>query len=537
MIRLYVVLITILFGFNLNAQSVEDDFEGDGTITTWFGDDCGLDTNFNNPYQEGINVSNTVLEYNDEGGSYGNVRFDVSSNFDLTINNSFSLKIYVPSSGITGNQTNQVSLKLQDGTLNEPWTTQSEIIKPILLDQWQELVFNFEADNYINLDSSSLPPIQRTDFNRVVLQINGENNTDLVLAYLDDILHFDTVSNDPIYDHLVWSDEFDDDGTINSSKWFHQTQLPNGGSWFNGEIQHYTNREDNALVSDGFLNIIAKKETYTDQSVTKQYTSARLNSKFAFTYGKVEIRAKLPSGVGTWPAIWMLGKNINEDGGYWDTQGFGTTSWPACGEIDIMEHWGHNQNYVQSAMHTPSSYGGTINVGGQTVGTVSSEFHVYTLEWSPEKMVFAVDGNVHYTYNPELKDTNTWPFDAEHYLLLNFAIQSNIEASFTQDAMVIDYVRVYQESPLHVDDLEETELIAFYPNPVKGVLNISSQEFIDNNATMQVADISGRLVSEKQCQFINGHMNFDVSSLRNGVYFFSLILENGITNTFKFIKQ
>ncbi|SDI49702.1 family 16 glycosylhydrolase [Winogradskyella thalassocola] len=536
MIKFYFILFSLLC-LNLNAQSVEDDFEGIGTITTWFGDDCEMDSSANNPYQQGVNVSNTVLEYNDIGGQYGNVRFDVSTNFDLTIKNSFSLKIYVPSGGITGNQTNQISLKLQDGTLSEPWTTQSEIIKPILLDQWQEVIFNFETDNYINLDVGSVPPIQRTDFNRVVLQINGENNTDLVLAYIDDILHLDVVSNDPVYDYLVWSDEFDGNGAINSLKWFHQTQLPNGDSWYNGEVQHYTNREDNSSVSEGVLNLVAKKETYTDQNVTKQYTSARLNSKFAFTYGKVEIRAKLPSGVGTWPAIWMLGKNINEYGAYWDNEGFDTTSWPACGEVDIMEHWGHNQNYVQSAMHTPSSYGCTFNVGGQTVSTASSAFHVYSLEWSPEKMVFAIDGNVHYTYNPEVKDANTWPFDAEQYLLLNFAIQSNIETGFTQDAMVVDYVRVYQESPLYVDDFESTELMFFYPNPVKDVLNITSQQFPNSNATLQIVDLSGRLVSESQCQFINGKMNFDVSSLSDGVYFLSLSFENIITDTFKFIKQ
>ena len=169
------------------------------------------------------------------------------------------------------------------------------------------------------------------------------------------------------------------------------------------EIQHYTNRTDNSYVSNGTLKIVAKKETYTNQGHTKQYTSARLNSKYAFRYGRVEIKAKLPKGVGTWPAIWMLGKNINEPGAYWQTKGFGTTSWPACGEVDIMEHWGSNQNYVQSAIHTPSSYGGTVNLGGQNISTASSQFHIYTIDWSEEKMVFSVDGNVHYTYNPAQK--------------------------------------------------------------------------------------------------------------------------------------
>ena len=243
---------------------------------------------------------------------------------------------------------------------------------------------------------------------------------------------------------LVWSDEFDGSGAIDTANWFHQTQLPAGGSWFNGEIQHYTNRTDNSNVSDGVLNIIAKKEAFTDQGYTKQYTSARLNSKFAFTYGRVEVRAKLPTGVGTWPAIWLLGRNINEAGAYWETQGYGAVGWPACGEIDIMEHWGDNQNYVSSAIHTPSSYGGTINHGGQTISTASSAFHVYTLEWTEEKMVFSVDDVVHYTYNPAIKNADTWPFDNDQYIIFNIAIQPSIDTAFTQSAMEIDYVRVYQ---------------------------------------------------------------------------------------------
>ncbi|MFC2110160.1 family 16 glycosylhydrolase [Bacteroidota bacterium] len=251
------------------------------------------------------------------------------------------------------------------------------------------------------------------------------------------------IENEPTEEGLIWSDEFNNDGPIDATKWFHQTKLPAGGSWYNGEVQHYTNRLENSNITSGILNIVAKKETFTDQGHTKQYTSARLNSKFAFKYGKVKIRAKLPKGVGTWPAIWTLGKNIAESGGYW-AKDFGTTNWPACGEIDIMEHWGSNQNFVQSAMHTPSSFGGTINHGGQTITTVSSEFHIYELDWNSERMIFSVDGNVHYTYNPEIKDANTWPYDAEQYLLLNIAIEPSISASFSEDAMQIDYVRIYQ---------------------------------------------------------------------------------------------
>ena len=205
---------------------------------------------------------------------------------------------------------------------------------------------------------------------------------------------------------------------------------------------------ENSYVSDGTLKIVAKKEEFTDQGHTKQYTSARLNSKYAFTYGTVEVRAKLPTGVGTWPAIWTLGQNINEPGAYWQTQGLGTTAWPACGEIDIMEHWGSNQNFVQSALHTPSSWGATENHGGQVIPTASTEFHVYKMDWNAQRMVFSVDDTEHYTYNPTVKNADTWPFDAPQYLLLNVAIAQGVDSEFSETQMEIDYVRIYEGTDL-----------------------------------------------------------------------------------------
>lgn len=247
------------------------------------------------------------------------------------------------------------------------------------------------------------------------------------------------------FNTLVWSDEFDGSGALDTNKWFHQTQLPPGGSWFGGIIQHYTDREGNSFQKDGFLNLVAKKEVFEDQGETKNYTSARLNSKFAFTYGRIEVRAKMPKGFGTWPAIWMLNKNINEDGAYWDNQGFGTVNWPKCGEIDIIEHWGKKQDYVSSALHNGSSYGDYVkNVGGRKIAGVSSNFHIYSLEWTEEKMVFSVDGVEHYQYHPKTKNSDTWPYDADYYLILNVAIEPDIDPDFVESPMVVDYVRVYQ---------------------------------------------------------------------------------------------
>ncbi|MCJ7759065.1 MAG: glycoside hydrolase family 16 protein [Gillisia sp.] len=231
---------------------------------------------------------------------------------------------------------------------------------------------------------------------------------------------------------LVWADEFNKDGSPDNTKWGYDL---GAGGWGNNESQHYTDRAENVIVEGGSLKITAKKEAYQGS----QYTSARMltKGKFDFKYGKVEVRAKLPKGGGTWPAIWLLGSNIS------------TVDWPNCGEVDIMEHAGNRQGIVSSAMHTPSSYGNTINKGSQTLTNVSTDFHVYAVEWTSEKMIFSVDDKVHYTYNPATKNSSTWPFDAKQFLILNVAMGGTfggaIDPAFTQSSMEIDYVRVYQQ--------------------------------------------------------------------------------------------
>lgn len=524
------LLILPLFVF---AQAVEDDFEGTGTITTWLGDDCGMDNAFANPFQEGINTSATVLQYQDNGGQYANIRFEIDETFNLAENAAFALKIYVPSASVTGNQANQVSLKLQDGDLAEPWSTQSEIIKPIQLDQWQVVTFDFANDPHQNLNEGSAHPVTRSDFNRVVLQVNGENNNDQVTAYFDDFVYGVATGGSSIFNQLVWADEFDGNGPIDPTKWHHQTQLPNGGSWFNNERQHYTNRVDNSYVEDGFLHIVAKRENFTDQGETKSFTSARLNSKFAFTYGRVEARAKLPFGQGTWPAIWMLGKNVNEPGGYWAST-YGNTGWPACGEIDIMEHWGNNQNFVQSALHTPSSFGATENHGGTFAEDVSNTFHVYALEWTPEEMRFSIDGAVYYTYAPNSQNSATWPFDADQYLLLNVAIQGQVASNFTQSPMVIDYIRVYQEGTSSTSTTRDLDQIQVYPNPVEGPLNITVPATLVG-AQVKVYSAVGQVLQQQFVQDSTS-VTLDWSSYPAGTYL--LVFEAGGEQvTYKAVKM
>lgn len=226
---------------------------------------------------------------------------------------------------------------------------------------------------------------------------------------------------------VVWSDEFDTDGLPNPAKWGYDL---GAGGWGNDEKEYYTNRAENAVVINGVLKITAAQENYSGSA----YTSARLltKDKFAFKYGKVEARAKLPVGVGTWPAIWMLGSDI------------GTTGWPGCGEIDIMEHLGRDLNKIYGTLHYPGRSGGNADGATKMITNATTEFHIYTLEWNASMIKISVDGEqIHSVAN-----SNAIPFNHDFFLILNVAMGGNfggaIDPAFTSAAMEVDYVRVYQ---------------------------------------------------------------------------------------------
>lgn len=237
-------------------------------------------------------------------------------------------------------------------------------------------------------------------------------------------------------DTLIWEDNFDDSGTINLDKWTYETGngCPNLCGWGNGESQYYTARSENVRVEDGLLKLQARRENYRNSS----FTSARIKTQglFQFTYGKVEVRAKLPSGGGVWPAIWMLGSNITSVG------------WPRCGEIDIMEFAGNRPGSVSAAIHNASSYGNTQYSQSQSVNSPSDEFHIYEIQWDADKIQFFIDGERFYVYSPYPKTPENWPFDADHFIILNVAMGGSyggsISSDFESSAMEIDYVRVYQ---------------------------------------------------------------------------------------------
>jgi beta-glucanase (GH16 family) len=295
--------------------------------------------------------------------------------------------------------------------------------------------------------------------------------------------------------NLVWSDEFNYTGAPNTSKWHHQTYPPVGDSWFNGEQQHYTNRLKNSKVDNGSLKIIAIKESYTDPTSgsTKQYTAARLNSKYAFRYGRMEVKAKLPAAQGTWPAIWTLGKNISENGAYWQTQGFGNTAWPTCGEIDIMEQDG-DKSKTSGAFHFPDSNGNhTYTFNHLSVSNTESSWHMYAMEWSAETIELSVDGTVFHTLN----NAQNAYFDNEHFILLNIAmggqLGGTIPNNFTSDIMEIDYVRVYQLQPLSSGVIDNQNIsVSIYPNPSKGQFYVEAADIINE---IVIYDLKGRRVS------------------------------------------
>jgi beta-glucanase (GH16 family) len=240
---------------------------------------------------------------------------------------------------------------------------------------------------------------------------------------------------------LVWSDEFD--GTeLDTTKWRYEINALGGG---NNELQYYT--DQNTSVADGILTITARKEEY----LGRDYTSSRITTENQgeWTYGIFEARIKLPPGRGTWPAFWMM-PSFSRYGG-----------WPDSGEIDIMEHVGYDENVIHGSIHTRiynhkdgSQKGGTY----RDLTDATSEFHVYKVEWLPDRLDYYVNDELYYSYEPNKFSScpsfNVWPFNGDFFLILNIAIGGDwggaqgVDDDIFPTSMEIDYVRVYQASEL-----------------------------------------------------------------------------------------
>ncbi|MEO0224914.1 MAG: sugar-binding protein, partial [candidate division WOR-3 bacterium] len=264
---------------------------------------------------------------------------------------------------------------------------------------------------------------------------------------------------------LVWSDEFDYNGPPDPNKWGYDI---GGGGWGNQELQYYTNRLENARVENGKLIIEARKENYNGY----EYTSARLKTRYKgdWLYGRFEIRAKLPGGRGTWPAIWMLPTD-------WVYGG-----WPSSGEIDIMECVGYDPTRVYSTIHT-EAYNHMLGTqkGGSIVLSPAPQdvFYTYICEWYPDRIDFYVDTGSQvrkvFTFNKESDDYRVWPFNQRFHLILNIAVggtwggAQGVDPNIFPQRMEVEYVRVYQL----VEDPELTQInIEINPSQA-GVVNLS----------------------------------------------------------------
>ena len=230
---------------------------------------------------------------------------------------------------------------------------------------------------------------------------------------------------------LIWEENFDGN-SLNMDYWSYENGdgCPDICGWGNNERQLY--RPENLEIKDGLAVITAEKNG-------DSYFSSRINTKdkFEFQYGIIETRAKVPWGHGIWPAIWMLGDNIGEVG------------WPASGEIDIMEYVGRMKDTLHTTLHTPATHGDHASTKVTKIDNVEDDFHIYKVEWSKQEIVYYIDGEKVYTFSPEIKDDEHYPFRHKFYFLLNMAIGGNFGGPDVDDSIFpakfyIDYIKVYQ---------------------------------------------------------------------------------------------
>jgi beta-glucanase (GH16 family) len=234
---------------------------------------------------------------------------------------------------------------------------------------------------------------------------------------------------------MVWSDEFSGK-TLDAGNWTYEA---GGSGWGNNELEYYTDNLKNSFLTGGFLVIEARNETIG----ANNYTSARIitKDKKTFTYGRIDIRAKLPKGQGLWPALWMLGNNISQSG----------YGWPACGEIDIMELLGQNPQKVYGTVHWGIAGQGSTHIGGNytiITGDFSGSFHVFSLQWDDSKLIFLVDDVAYFTANKTDVGAN-YPFDKPFFFIMNVAVGGNWpgnpnSSTIFPQRMIVDYVRVFQ---------------------------------------------------------------------------------------------
>lgn len=325
---------------------------------------------------------------------------------------------------------------------------------------------------------------------------------------------------------LVWSDEFDGDA-LNTSYWNYD--LGNGASgWGNNELEYYTSRPENIKVENGKLIITARNESYSGYN----YTSARIHTKNKayWKYGRIEMKAKLPKGKGTWPAFWMLPQQ----------QLYGSNYWPDNGEIDIMEYVGYQPGFIYGSVHTHQNYGGNSVTGHIEYSGVEDDFHVYAIEWTEDNIKYYVDSYYYTHYYRPVDQWNYWPFNQNFFILLNFAVGGNwggaqgVDNTIFPQTYEIDYVRVYSLAT----DAETTDLdklnISVFPNPTDRFINISMKNNLDKDYLVTVYDLLGRIVVTPEI-YREDDAQIDLQNLNAGIYILK-VNQNNSTKTFKIIK-
>lgn len=479
-----------------------------------------------------LRPNNTVALFkNSGGGDWEGAYIDLQKGVRLDSSKKLIFSVYHPDK-----DSFSIHIKLEQSQNGQP---DIYIQRNFLTQTWLRDSFDFSKAKVSGTDQNI---VGTGTYKRVTLffEAGASKSGDF---YFDELIGFTTSggsqqnSGVKHYGKLVWADEFDYSGKPKAENWHHQVIPPNNGGWFNGEIQHYTDKIDNSYVSNGSMKIVLKKELYTYDNSTKDYTSARLNSKFAFTYGRIDVRAKIPAGSGVWPAIWTLGTNIGETGNYWGRNAQ-TVGWPKCGEMDIMESWGHNPNYVSAAVHTQERFG-SVETGGTRLDDPYNDYHVYSLVWSPDKLMFFVDSIEIYTYDPQPKTADNWPFTKDQYILLNIAVLPQVAPTFDSSRMEIDYVRVYQEK----DNASTAEGLQnaypIFPNPARRFVQIPAEL---GAHFYEIYDLGGR-------KLLGGSLDasgtIDLEGIQTGVYTLSLgKLKQGETATrsesvyhFRLIKE
>ena len=500
----------LIFGLlnNVNSQTLPIDFE---TTTSWFAFDGASFATVSNPYVDSENPSDNVGRMiKGAGQNWAGAYLTLGSSMDLFNNDTFSIKVR------SSKLNTRLLLKVENSSNTS--TNYEKEITMTKYNEWETLTFDYSQ-------------IPNENYDRIVLifdlGVTG-NGSSSFTYYVDDISLYslngppepcdsNLTGNVPssFNYELVWADEFTEDGELCHENWTYDLGTGSQG-WGNFEAQSYTNNSENVRKENGILKITAIKSG-------NSYTSARVKTKnlFDFTYGRIEIRAKLPSTAGTWPAVWLLGSNINE------------VSWPQCGEIDIIEQFSNKQENMSTAhwySNGNAQYGLSVNNS-----TLTSSFNTFRLDWTPTSITAYLNDSQYWV----MSTNATMPFFDNFFLIANLALggnkgAGNIDPNFTEDSLEIDYIRVYQTSSGSVLSSEiingNQNIINYYKS--YGEWYFKSTTDVIND--IFIYDISGRLIQKHHVEEKVAKINS--KNIENGLHFIQLSGNFGI-QTIKILNK